>query len=431
MKLSNMDKSKTEIWDLANTLYPIYRTLVNKGYERSLNILAQQLPLTIHAYASGTEVWDWTIPNAWDVKEAYVEDSKGRRLIDFSENTLHLSAYSQPFSGWVSREELLSHLRSLEDQPDAIPYNFVYYRQTWEFNIRHSLREKLVDDQYYVKIDVDERPGNLLVGEYYLPGEKKDEIWLSTYLCHPSLANDNLSGVVTAVEIFKELSRQQKRRYSYRLLIVPETIGAIAYLSHHEIELQNVIGGYTVYDCGDSGPLCYKSSYHGNSLIDHAARHILHFYKGIQKFRDYDAGGSDERQYNAPGVRLPFGAITRTPPGEFPQYHTSNDDLSVISAESLAETADTVLRIFGAIESDRTYMNKYKGEPFLSKHGFRYPIHHDHKDDKSRYFVKFLTHEFDGKKSLLQIADKHNIPFYEAKALADQFVKCNLIQPMD
>lgn len=423
-------KSADDIWELAKELFPLHRTLINKGFDQSLAIIQKRLDMKILEYPSGEPSWDWIIPDSWNVDEAYIEDSAGRRLVDLKNNNLHLSAYSQAFSGKISRDELLKHLNTLPDQPDAIPYNFLFYKEGWEFNIAHNTLSSFKDDHYVVKIAVDRRPGRLKIAECFLPGESPREIWLSTYLCHPSMGNDNISGVVTAVEVFKHLKKIQNRRFSYRLLILPESIGAVTYLSRHEDLFSRVSGGLTAYVCGDSGNITYKRSYHGHALIDQAAMHFLKHRGKPYRIRDFDAGGSDERQYNAPGVRMPFGALTRTPAGEFPGYHTSNDNLDAIGPKFLADSAEVLINIFNVLEMNRRYINNYKGEPFFSKHKITYPSHHADKHDRAKYYVKILAHEIDGKNSLLDIADKWNLSIADLNPLIQEFLKCNLIKPV-
>lgn len=417
-----------EMMELARRLFPIHRTLVNRGYAESLEIIRRRLDLEILEYPSGQQVWDWVIPPAWDVNAAYIEDSQGNRLVDFADNNLHLSAYSIPFDGVVSREELFRHLRWLPDRPSAIPYNYLYYQRGWQFNVAGQQLDRFTDDRYRVRIDVDIRPGSLKVGCCRLTGASDREIVFSTYLCHPSLANDNLSGVVAAVELFRQLSRMPRRRFSYRLLIVPETVGAIAWLAHHEDVLPKILGAYVVYDCGDRGPLHYKRSYLGSALVDRVAEHVLKHYTEAGRIRPWYPGGSDERQFNAPGVRIPAGALTRTPPAEFAEYHTSLDTLDVLSGEHLAETVATLLRFVEVIERDRICVNRYRGEPCVSRHGLAYPVQHQDERDELKYLVKKCMHEFDGTQTLLQIAEKWDAPFDRVEAIADAFARAGLVE---
>jgi len=416
------------LWSLVEELFPIHRTLVNDGFDRSLGILQKRLPfMKVLRYPSGMKVWDWVIPGRWNVRDAYVADSRGRRLIDFKASNLHLSAYSVPFRGEVSREVLFKHLKTLPDQPTVIPYNFLYYRKDWEFNVAHDMLGAFKDSSYRVHIDVDTRPGTLKVGEAFFPGKTAQEIWISSYLCHPTMANDNVSGVAAAVGLMDRLARGPKRRYSYRLLIWPETVGPVAYLSQHEKLLSRVVGGYNVYICGDRGPLTYKASYQGNGLADRAARHVLRQGWPDARLKDFIPFGSDERQFNAPGVRLPIGALTRSGPGEFAGYHTSGDDLSVISPESLSDTVEALSRMVDTIEADRVYKNRYRGEPCFSRHDFVVPGYHQVGNDRHKNAFRILANEVDGTRSLLDIAEKWGIPMDLLAPLAKEFERAGLI----
>ncbi|MHC4765714.1 MAG: DUF4910 domain-containing protein [Planctomycetota bacterium] len=426
--ISDGPARQRDMMALARALFPIHRTLVNRGYDESLELIGRVLPLEVLRYPSGTAAWDWVVPNAWDVNEAWIEDSRGNRLVDFADHNLHLSAYSEPFQGTVTRRELLEHVRTLEDQPDAIPYNFLYYRRGWEFNVAHRDLARFTDDRYRVHIDVTETPGALKVGCCHLPGRSRREVLFSTYLCHPSLANDNISGVVTAVELFKALAALPQRRHSYRLLIVPETIGAITWLAHHEDHLADVSGVYAVYDCGDRGPIHYKRSYAGDAYVDRVAEHVLHHYVPGAVLRDWVPYGSDERQYAAPGVRLPAGAFTRTPAGEFREYHTSLDTLDVLSPDALLESVRTLWRFVQVWERDVTWINTYKGEPCVSRHRIRYPSHFGDKGDESKYLVKKVMHELDGEHSVLDIARKWDAPFDQVESIVRQFEAAGLVR---
>ncbi len=422
---------KRDMMALATELFPIHRTLVNQGYSDSLDIIRRELDIEVLRVPSGTAVWDWIVPNAWDVNEAYIENLQGHRLVDFADSNLHLSAYSVPFEGMVSRAELLEHVRTAPDRPDAIPYNFLYYRRDWEFNVAHDDLAKFTDDAYRVHIDVSERPGALEIGCCHLPGTSKRELLVSTYLCHPSLANDNLSGVVVAVALFRLLAAMPERRYTYRLVIVPETIGAISYLSQFEDRLADVLGAYVVNSCGNRAGITYKRSYFGDARVDRVATHVLRHYTEGASVRDWRPFGSDERQFNAPGVRIPAGGFTRSPTTEFPEYHTSKDTLDVLSDDALLDSLQTLYRFVQVLERDVTYANAYRGEPCFARHEIEYPRYHEDKDDQRKYIVKKLVHEFDGSQSLLEIADKWDIPMDQAAFVADQFCAAGLVRPVD
>ena len=432
-KFHTPKSSMEEMWELIVELFPIHRTLVNDGFKNSLEIIKRKLDITILEYDSGMEVWDWIIPNAWNVREAYIKDSTGNRIVDFNNNNLHLAPYSAPFSGKLTKSELLKHIWTLPDDPGSIPYRTLYYKtDDWKFCIAHNDLRLFNDSEAYdVCIDIDSKPGKLCIGEYYLPGKTEKEILITSYLCHPSLANDNLSGVAVAVEIMKNLAAIDNRRYSYRLLVVPECIGATTYLATHEDQLHKIVGGYVLTCCGDDGIVTYKKTYSGNSIIDKAAVHVLKNKYQDSSFNEYDfwPNGSDEQKYNAPGVRLDVGSFMRTPYSEFAEYHTSKDNLSFISKEKLFDTLDSILRTLYVIDNDEILNNNYKGEPFLSKHGI-YQSTDLKKPDKQSicYIQRVLMMELDGLNSLLDIADKWNYSFDDVYDVSREFLKSGLVR---
>ncbi|RMH55079.1 MAG: DUF4910 domain-containing protein [Candidatus Hydrogenedentota bacterium] len=415
-------------WYLMERLFPIHRTLVNRGYLQSLQIINETLPLTIKEYPSGDEVWDWIIPNAWDVKEAWIKDENGNKVIDFANNNLHLAAYSIPFSGVLSREELLPHISYLEELPDAIPFEYLYYgKNDWRFCMSKNQLEMLKGSHFEVKIEVDYYPSYLRIGECLLPGETDTEILVTAYLCHPSMANDSLSGVVVGTEVFRFLSRLKHRHYTYRFIIIPETIGAITFLAKHEEILPRIRGGFVVTCCGDPGPLRYKKSYFGDAFVDRAAVHALaHEMNGADfVVEDFSPAGSDERQFNAPGVRIPFGSLMRSRYEIYPEYHTSLDNLSLVRPEYLFETMHALVKMLYVIDNNTIFKNKFRGEPFLSKHGLHIPF----KNDKGAGFLnQIIIHETDGTKDVLQIAEKHACSFYSLLEISLAFEKAGLIE---
>lgn len=414
------------IWSLMCRLFPIHRTLVNSGLRKSLEIIAEELPLTILEVESGRRVWDWVVPDAWEVRQAYIADTSGRRLVDFAHNNLHLAAYSAAFQGRVSREVLLNHLVWIDEHPDAIPFGYQYYRSVWQFCIAKNDLVMFTDDEYDVCVDVERKPGRMCLGELYLPGTTDREFVISTYLCHPQLANDSLSGVVTGVQVFQALARASHRRHGFRLLIVPETVGCIAYLATHEELIPRMAGGYALTCCGDRGPLTYKKSYSGDALVDRAALNVLKHENNGAAFRERDFApwGSDERQFNAPGVRVPFGVFTRTTYGEFPEYHTSKDDLTFVTRESLLDTARAVLSTLRVLDNNATYRNTFRGEPFLSRHGLHIPFLQPQDDG---FVNQIISHETDGTQDLLAIAEKYGRSFRQVKAFNDRFEAAGLV----
>ena len=441
------ENAKENMWQLIEELFPIHRTLVGAGFRRSLDIIKEQLNISVLSYESGKQVWDWIIPNEWNVREAYIENSEGERIVDFQNNNLHLAAYSCSFEGKLEYKELVKYLCTLPNQPDAIPYRTLYYEEDeWMFCLSYNDFQKAfkegIDRAYYVVIDVEEKPGFLQIGEYYLQGRKEDEIIFSTYLCHPSMANDNLSGVAVAVELMKILATTKEREYSYRLLIMPEGIGPIAYLANTEdpmlldnalSKMKKIKGGYVFTCCGDPGSLTYKRSYNGNAKVDQAAIYAIkdkydpYYFK--YDIRDFWHHGSDEQKFNGPGVRLPFGSIMRTPYAEFKEYHTSDDNLDFISKDSLYDTLETALRILFVLDNNEVLEPKYRGEPFLRKHGLGYSVDLKKVDKSSgAYMRRVLLMELDGYKSLLDIANKCKYRFEDLYNASRDLLKAGLVE---
>ena len=428
MKNVNIKPSGNRIENLLAKLFPYSRTLISKGYSDSLAEIKKIIPLNVLQFQSGDEYWGWKIPNSWDVIEAFISNThNGKRIIDYKESNLRLSAYSKNFEGIVPRDELISHLQYSNLLPDAIPYNTLYYKDDWQFNVtKNEFNDLFNDENYYVKSVVNNGPGFLQIGEYFLKGFSEQEIIISTYMCHPSMANDNLSGVVASVELFKLLEIIPNRYYSYRLIIVPETIGAICYLASRD-NLNNIIGGYVLYICGDDGPITYKRTYNGNSAIDKAAINTLKELDNNFKIVDFEPFGSDERQYNGPGVRLPFGSVTRTQPSKFPEYHTSADNLSFISIKSLEETVSYMLGIVNNLEKNMVCKNLYKGEPFFSKYGIKYPSFHNSTDYYKELDFKRIAYEIDGSKDAFSISENLNISLDEVNKVLEEFIQKGLV----
>ncbi len=424
------------MWSLAIKLEGIYRTLVSPGFEKSLKCINDYLPLKIKKYPSGQKVFDWTIPESWTVREGYIDDMKGNRLIDFKNEPLFVGPYSIPFSEVINSEDLMKHLYSLPHLPEAIPICPSYYAKDWKLGVPHSLKQSLKDEQYYVHIDSEFKPGCLCIGEVFLPGISDKEIIVSTYMCHPVMANDNISGVVVAVELFKILSDMTDRYYSYRLIIIPETIGSITFLYHHREELQRIIGGYAITCCGDRGDITFKKSWTGDSLLDKAGIKALKDKGDDYKIIDFSLSGSDERQFNAPGFRIPMPTIMRTPPTDFPEYHSSFDNLNCITAENLVDTLKFILDTIFILEENKTYINKYSTEPFLSAYGIfkqvhtgKYGVFNNKKSGfDPGYLNQIVIHETNGKQDLLSIAEKWGCSFNDVKSCCEIFEKAGLIE---
>lgn len=394
-----------------------------------MDILKEELPFEVHEVPSGKEVLDWIVPRSWNVEVARIKDADGHILVDFADHNLHLSAYSREFNGKISHEELLSHLNYREDLPEAIPYNFHYYNVHWSFNVSYNtFREKFVHDSYAVEMKIREYEDNLRIGEVFFPGESEEEVLITSYMCHPSMVNDNLSGVVVTTELFKYLQELKDRKYSYRLIIIPETIGAIAFLSEFPEKCEKVIAGLTVYCCGGKGEVHYKKTYSGETLIDKVAGYTFdQFYPAASVTLPFWPGGSDERQFNGTGVRMPMGALTRIPPAVFKEYHTSLDTPELISPESLVDTLETLATMINVLEADGIYTNHYKAEPCFSRHNIAYPTFRDALAKSAAYMVKILANEVDGENSLLDISIKWDLSIFDLAEMAAAFEKEGLI----
>lgn len=418
-----------EMMTLAERLFPICRSLTGDGVRQSLDILRGLIPLTIHEVASGTQAFDWTVPDEWNVRDAFILDPHGRRIVDFKASNLHLMSYSTPFEGELSLQELNQHLHSLPERPNAVPYVTSYYRRRWGFCLSHRQRQALKEGRYYVKVDTTLQPGSLTFADLVIPGETEQEILLSSYLCHPSMANNELSGPLVATFVVRELlARKRRGRFSYRLVLAPETIGTIVYLSRHLEWLQkHVRGGYVLTCVGDRGEFSYLQTRRADQLVDRLTPHVMrHSTNG---FREYSwlERGSDERQYNWPGVDLAIGALMRTKFGTYPEYHASDDDLSILSAETLEQSVQMTLRCLDAFVDNRTYRCTTRCEPQLGRRGL-YPTLSTRASGLDARFLLDLLAFSDGTEDLLAIADRLNRPLWDLVPLVRQLEAAGLLR---
>lgn len=362
-----------QMWNWARDLFPICRSITGPGVRETLDYLTRLLPnLTQHAVSSGMPAFDWIVPDEWTIRDAYVADEGGRRVIDFQQSNLHLMGYSVPVDAWMTRAELDAHLYSLPEQPDAIPYVTSYYQRRWGFCLSHNDRQSLPEGRYHVVIDADLGPGVLNYGELILPGRESGEVLLSTYVCHPSLANNELSGPVVTAALAQWLSSLENRRYTYRIIFIPETIGAIVYLSRHVAAMKkNTVAGFVVSCVGDDRAYSYLASRKGNTLADRAALYALNQHApGFERYT-FLSRGSDERQFGSAGVDLPVCSILRTRYGSYPEYHTSLDNLDLIRPEGLSGALRVLQAAIQAIEVNRVPMANFYCEPHYSKYGLK------------------------------------------------------------
>jgi aminopeptidase-like protein len=414
---------------LMTELYPICRSITGDGVRQTLGILGRLLPLKIHEVPSGTRVFDWTVPKEWNIHDAYVKNARGERIVDFQKSNLHVVSYSVPVHRRIPIDELQKHLFSLPDHPDWIPYRTSYYNEDWGFCLSERQRKVLTDDTYEVCIDSTLNDGHLTYAEHFLQGESGDEILISCHICHPSLCNDNLSGVGITVQLAQHLSRQANRRYSYRFLFIPGTIGSITWLARNENRLDPIRHGLVVTCVGDAGRFTYKKSRRGDAEIDRAAQHVLThcgYPYIVQEFSPY---GYDERQYCSPGFNLPVGCLMRSPHGSFPEYHTSADNLEFVRPESLQVSFDRYCDLIEVLEGNRTYINlNPKCEPQLGRRGLYGSIGADSHRQFDKMALLWVLNLSDGRHSLLDICARTDRPFREIRSAADALEKCGLLQ---
>jgi aminopeptidase-like protein len=404
--------------DLAAELYPICRSITGDGVRQTLARIGQEIPLEIEEVPSGTPVLDWSVPKEWNIRGAWIEDERGERVLDFAQNTLHVVSYSVPVRERVSLEELKRHAFTVPGHPDWIPYRTSYYNETWGFCLSESQLEALPDGEYEVCIDAKLEDGHLTYGECLIPGDEEDEVLVSCHVCHPSLANDNLSGIGVATEAAKALLAAP-RRYSYRFLFLPVTIGAITWLARNEESLGRIKHGLVLTGLGDPGHSTYKRSRRGDAEVDRAAAHVLEQFGDRYELQDFFPYGYDERQYCSPGFDLPVGCLMRTPHGRYPEYHTSADDLEFIRPEKLEDSLAKFLAICGVLDRNRTYVNlSPKGEPQLGKRGLYEAIGGDVDKQKSQLAMLWVLNQSDGTHSLLDIAERSGIAFDSIEGVA-------------
>ena len=362
-----------EIHNFALKLWPLNRSITGEGLRETLKEISEHLPdLKIKSFKSDLKVFDWKVPEEWHVKEAYIIDPEGKKICDFSKNNLHLVGYSSPFRGKMQLNDLQKYLHSLPDQPNAIPYITSYYERKWGFCLTQKQRDDLIEGQYEVMIDSKIFKGQLNYGELILPGKSEKEVFLSTYICHPSMANNELSGPTVLTFLAKWLSELKNRNYTFRLIFIPETIGSISYLSKNLENLKKkVIAGFNISCVGDERSYSYLPSRNGNTISDKVAKHVLKWTDPNYKIYSWLDRGSDERQYCAPGVDLPIASILRTKYGEYPEYHTSLDNLDeVVTPKGLDGGYWILRRAIEALEKNIFYINKVLCEPQLVKRGF-------------------------------------------------------------
>jgi aminopeptidase-like protein len=418
-----------ELHDFAAELYPICRSITGDGIRQTLSLIGNRIPLKISEVPSGTAVFDWVVPKEWNIRDAYIADMSGRRIVDFKLCNLHVLNYSTAIRKTMRLNELRQHLFTIPERPDWIPYRTSYYREEWGFCLRHNQLLALEDAEYEVFIDSTLSDGHLTYGECYLPGASRDEVLISCHACHPALANDNLSGLVVATALARMLS-ERDRRYSYRFLFIPGTIGAISWLARNRDLVSGICHGLVLTGVGDAGGFHYKKSRRGDAEIDQVAAHVLRHHSGSAEILDFSPYGYDERQYCSPGFNLPVGCLMRSVWGTFPEYHTSADNLDFIKPSQLAESLRVCATIIDVLENNFRYrnLNPYC-EPQLGKRNLYRSTGGESigSEINARLWVLNLS---DGEHSLLDIADRSGLPFSGISAAANLLLESGLLSPV-
>jgi len=416
-----------DIFALIRELFPICRSITGDGVRDTLQRLKRLIPIIVHEVPSGTSVLDWTVPNEWNIRDAWIRDAAGNKVVDFQRSNLHVVNYSVPVHRRMLLRDLRPHLFTIPEHPEWIPYRTSYYRETWGFCLSQHQLQQMQEGDYEVCIDSSLEPGHLTYGELLVPGESEDEFLISAHICHPSLCNDNLSGVSIATHLARHLLDQTQRRRSYRFLFIPGTIGAITWLAQNVDRLDRVRGGLTLVCLGDASPLTYKRSFVGSSELDRAASHVLTHSQEASEVIDFFPYGYDERQFNSPGFRLPVGSLMRGRHGQFPEYHTSADDLEFVRPDQLAKSFHAIRRVIAILEGNRSFLNLFPyGEPQLGRRGvYREMGDADQAKQLAMLWVLSLS---DGRHSLLDITERSGFEFELVRSAADILTSCTILR---
>ncbi|MEU8058733.1 DUF4910 domain-containing protein [Microbispora bryophytorum] len=416
----------SEMHALVRRLYPLCRSITGSGLRRTLEIIGESIPLEISEVPTGTQVLDWTIPKEWNIRDAYIKDSSGTRIVDFAASNLHVVGYSVPVSATMTLEELRPHLHTLPGQPGLVPYRTSYYAETWGFCLSENTLAGMGPGPYEVRIDSTLADGHLTYGEHVIPGRSAEEVLISCHVCHPSLANDNLAGVAVATRLARLLA-QEERRYTYRFLFAPGTVGSIAWLARNRDRAGRIRHGIVLACAGDRGPITYKRSRRGEAEIDRVFAHVLR--DRPHTLVDFSPYGYDERQYCSPGFDLPVGCLTRTPYAGYPEYHTSADDPDFVTEEAMRDTLDACVRAFGMLERNRAYVNLSPyGEPQLGRRGLYESLGGRSDTKQTQMAMLWVLNQSDGAHSLLDISERSGLPFDVVADAAQALLVAGLVK---
>ena len=423
-----MSDAGRNMYELAGRLFPICRSITGNGFRQSLEMVREIVPeMQVYEIPSGTQVFDWTVPKEWNIRDGWIKNLQGETIIDFKDCNLHVMGYSIPVHQTISREELLAHVYTQPEQPEWIPYVTSYYKERWGFCMSERQKQSLTDAEYEVCIDSTLEDGHLTYGEVVLPGETDDEIFFSTYLCHPSMANNELSGPCVQTEIIKYLKQLSHRRFTYRLIFIPETIGSITYLSRNLDVLQrHVKAGFVLSCVGDDRTYSMVSTKYEDTLADRVLNNVLKFHYPDYIRYSFMQRASDERQYGSAGVDLPVCAFCRSKYHEYPEYHTSADNMDLISPEGLSGAYEVMVKVINALENNYFYQMQCKCEPQLGKRGLYPTVSQKGTKGDARYIQDFIAYA-DGRNDLIGISNILDIPVDKLIPIKDQLMKHHLL----
>ncbi|WP_226026727.1 DUF4910 domain-containing protein [Streptomyces hyderabadensis] len=423
-----MTEPGEEMYALVERMYPLCRSITGDGVRATLRIVDEYIPLHVHEVPTGTRVLDWTVPQEWNIRDAYVADAAGRRVVDFAASSLHVLGYSVPVSATMPLAELRPHLHTLPEHPSWVPYRTSYYEPQWGFCLAQETLDALPEGEYEVRIDSTLADGHLTYAEHVVPGQVPDEVLVSCHTCHPSLANDNLAGIAVAVFLARELAKRQPY-YTYRFVFAPGTIGAITWLARNRERVERVRHGLVLACAGDPGGLTYKQSRRGDAEIDRVLRHVLSASQRPHRITEFTPYGYDERQYCSTGFDLGVGSLTRTPYAGYPEYHTSADDLDFVSPAAMADTLAVCREAFDVLDRNRCYVNLSPyGEPQLGRRGLYDSLGGRSDAKQAQMAMLWVLSLADGEHGLLDVAERSGLSFDTVAAAADALHGAGLIK---